>query len=118
MNVVDNHFLTTDPTVIKIVKSVMANCDGKVFITTRLGLDARANGENVECFTATTDGKLSSVEQYTEAEWDVVLLRMMLANTPIAVVERENVLDARSQLYSLMNAGKTLPQAVSALLPE
>ena len=118
MNVVDTYFLTTNPTVVNEVKAALANCDGKVFITTRLGLDIRESGESVECFTATTDGGLSPVEQYTDAEWDVVLVQLMLAITPIAVVERENVLDARNLLYKLMGAGKSLPQALLALLPE
>lgn len=117
MNVVDTHFLTTDPETIASVKSVMTNSIGKVFVTSRLGLDMMESDETVECFTATTDGQLSGVKQYEGSEWDFVLVGMMMGGAAIAVVENENVHGAYSRMRDLVNEGKTLPQAFDALLP-
>lgn len=116
MNTTTTDFLTTNTVLRREIKAGLGNPDGKVFITTRLGLDLD-NDEGVERFTASGDGELSMISEYEGAEWDMMLVRMASATKPIAVIERENVCEARGQIRNLINAGMTLTQAIKALLP-
>ncbi|MFL1449130.1 hypothetical protein ACI77O_12115 [Pseudomonas tritici] len=117
MNVVETHFLTTDPRTIAAVKAVLADVAGKVYVTTRLGLDMMDSEDSVESFTAGTDGSFSHVKEYGCSEWDFVLVGMMMGGA-VAVVESQNVYDAHSRLLALVNAGISIQQAVQSLMPE
>lgn len=106
---------TPDQRLLSEVKAVLANLDGKVFITTRLSMDCD-EATSVECFTASTDGHLSQVEEHVGPEWDFMLIRMASAKKPIAVIERDDVYEAHSQVRNLISSGMTLPQAIVALM--
>lgn len=116
MSTTKTDFLTTNAVLSREIKAVLGNPDGKVFLTTRLGLDLN-NDEGVECFTVSGDGELSMITEYEGAELDMMLVRMASATKPITVIERENVYEARGQIWNLINAGMTLTQAIEALLP-
>lgn len=106
---------TPEQRLLSEVKAVLANLDGKVFITTRLSMDCD-EATSVECFTASTDGHLSQVEEHVGPEWDFMLIRMASAKKPIAVIERDDVYEAHSQVRNLISSGMTLPQAIVALM--
>ena len=96
--------------------AALSKANGRVLITSWVGLDLMESDRVVEFCTLSASGQLSMVRESAGAEWEIQLLSFAAQKPPYTVLEDEGVYSIHSRLLEHLSRGQTAAEAMANVL--